>query len=345
MVCPSSLAALAAEEEEEMGKKRVFSGIQPSGSLHLGNYLGAIRNWVHDQDKFENIFCVVDQHAITVPYDPGDLKRGVREAVGIYLAAGLDPQRCFIFVQSHVHEHTELAWLLTCLTPMGWLQRMTQFKERSEGRRGNVGAGLFTYPTLMAADILLYQAHGVPVGDDQQQHVELARDIAQRFNHLFGDVFTIPEPVIPPVGARVMGLDDPTRKMSKSEGNQYHRIGLLDGPDLIRKKLSRAVTDSQRNIEFDPGRPGVFNLLTIYRVLADKSAEEIEAHFEGKGYGDLKGELADLVIADLEPLQARYREVTEDPSYIDGLLQQNVEKLRPIVDQTMDRVRRAMGLR
>jgi len=326
-------------------KKRVFSGIQPSGSLHIGNYIGAIRNWVADQDEYDNVFCVVDQHAITATYDPEELRKNVRQLVTLYLASGLDPDRCSLFVQSHVPEHTELAWLLMCVTPMGWLGRMTQFKEKSEGKQEQVSAGLFTYPVLMAADILLYQADRVPVGDDQKQHVELARDTAQRFNHLFGETFTVPEPIIRPVGARVMGLDDPTRKMAKSDTGQYHSIGLLDDPDRIRKKLGRAVTDSHKEIVFDPQRPGVFNLLTIYRALSGQSQEEIEARFEGKGYGDLKREVADVVIATLEPVQARFRELTEDPTYIDELLAEHAARVRVIASSTMDQVRRAMGLR
>ena len=324
-------------------KKRVFSGIQPSGNLHIGNYISAIRNWVAVQDQRDNIFCVVDQHAITAPYDREGLARGTREAVGLYLAAGLNPEHCTIFVQSHIPEHTELAWLLTCLTPMGWLERMTQFKEKVGSQRERSGAGLFTYPVLMAADILLYQTHEVPVGDDQKQHVELARDLAQRFNHLCGETFVVPEPVIPKVGARIMGLDDPTKKMSKSATGQNHSIGLLDDPRRIRKKLGRAVTDSQREIEFDPARPGVFNLLSMYQAFSGQSKEAIEARFAGKGYGDLKGALADLIIAELEPLQARYREIVDEPGYIDDFLRQNAEKLRPIVDRTMEAVRGAMG--
>ena len=326
-------------------KSRVFSGIQPSGDPHIGNYIGAIRNWVADQEEYDNTFCVVDQHAITASYDPEELRRNVRQLVAVYLASGLDPSRCSLFVQSHVPEHTELAWLLMCVTPMGWLSRMTQFKEKSEGKQEQVSAGLFTYPVLMAADILLYQADGVPVGDDQKQHVELARDTAQRFNHLFGETFTVPQPIIRPVGARVMGLDDPTRKMAKSESGQYHSIGLLDEPDRIRKKLARAVTDSHKEIVFDPRRPGVFNLLTIYRSLSGQSQEEIEAHFEGKGYGDLKRELADVVIATLEPVQARFRELTEDRAYIDELLAEHAARVRVIASATMDKVRRVMGLR
>lgn len=326
-------------------KKRVFSGIQPSGGLHLGNYIGAIRNWVADQDRYENIFCVVDQHAVTVDYDPNELRQAIRQTLGIYLAAGLDPQRCTIFVQSHIPEHTELAWLLSCITPIGWLKRMTQFKEKSAGKGEQVSAGLFTYPVLMAADILLYQTDGVPVGEDQKQHVELARDIAGRFNRLFGEIFTIPEPWIRPVGARIMGLDDPTRKMSKSNRGQYHSINLLDGPDQIRRTIMKAVTDSQRDIVFAPERAGLFNLLTIYQALSGQTQEQIESHFAGKGYGELKRELADLVIAALAPLQARYREIMATPEYLDDLLRESVARLRPIVEDTMARVRQAMGHR
>ena len=326
-------------------KKRVFSGIQPSGHLHIGNYLGSIRNWVRDLDSRDNIFCVVDQHAITVDYDPSELRANVRELVGLYLACGLDPDKCNLFVQSHIPEHTELAWLLTCVTPMGWLERMTQFKDKVGSKRERVGTGLFTYPTLMAADILLYQSHEVPVGDDQKQHVELTRDIAERFNHKFGEVFVVPEPVIPEVGARIMGFDDPTVKMSKSAEGQHHSVALLDYPKKARKTIMRAVTDSGRDIVFDPERAGLYNLLSVYQALTGQSREEIATHFEGKGYGDLKKEVAEAVIAEIEPIQARYRELTADPSHIDGVLAQSVANLRPIVDQTMDAVRRAMGHR
>ena len=326
-------------------KKRVFSGIQPSGHLHIGNYLGSIRNWVRDLDSRDNIFCVVDQHAITVDYDPSELRANVRELVGLYLACGLDPDKCNLFVQSHIPEHTELAWLLTCVTPMGWLERMTQFKDKVGSKRERVGTGLFTYPTLMAADILLYQSHEVPVGDDQKQHVELTRDIAERFNHKFGEVFVVPEPVIPEVGARIMGFDDPTAKMSKSAEGQHHSVALLDDPKKARKTIMRAVTDSGRDIVFDPECAGLYNLLSAYQALTGQSRDEIATYFEGKGYGDLKKEVAEAVIAEIEPIQARYRELTADPSHIDGVLAQSVANLRPIVDQTMDAVRRAMGHR
>ena len=329
----------------EQKRKRVLSGIQPSGDPHIGNYIGAIRNWVEDQEEYDNFFCVVDQHAITVDYDPDELRANVRQLVALLLASGLDPERCVLFVQSHVPEHTELAWLLTCTTPMGWLERMTQFKDKAQGQQERVSAGLFTYPVLMASDILLYQADRVPVGEDQKQHVELARDLAQRFNNLYGDVFIVPEPFIRPLGARVMGLDDPTKKMSKSTDSQFHSIGLMDEPKAIRKKLGRAVTDSQRDIVFDDTRPGVTNLLTIHRALSGLSPEEIETHFAGKGYGDLKGELADLVIATVEPIQQRYRDITADPSFIDGVLARGCARARPIVDATMIAVRQKMGLR
>ena len=328
-----------------MARKRVLSGIQPSGEPHIGNLIGAIAHWVADQEKYENYFCIVDQHAITVDYDPEVLRANTRLMAAVLLAAGIDPERSVLFVQSHVPEHTELTWLLTCVTPMGWLQRMTQFKDKAGGRDEAIGTGLFAYPVLMAADILIYQADAVPVGEDQKQHVELARDIANRFNNRFGKVFTAPEPLIRPVGGRVMGLDDPTRKMSKSETGKYHAIGLLDDPKVIRRKLARAVTDSERDIVFNPQRPGLFNLLTIYQALSGRSEEEIEARFQGKGYGDLKGELADLVIESLAPLQEKYREITADPHYLDGILEQGAGKASPVVERTMDRVRAVMGFR
>ncbi len=324
---------------------RVFSGIQPSGEPHLGNYIGAIRNWVADQERYDNFFCIVDEHAITVPFEPGELRAKVRELVGVLVACGIDPERSVLFVQSHVAEHTELAWLLTCNTPMGWLERMTQFKDKAGSRRERVGAGLFTYPVLMAADILLYQTSVVPVGDDQKQHVELARDLAGRFNNLYGEVFTLPEPLIREVGARVMGLDDPTKKMSKSVEGQHHAIGLLDEPDLIRRRIGRAVTDSRREIRFDEDRPGVNNLLTIHHALSGQDKAGIEAHFEGKGYGDLKKELAEVVVEALAPVRRRYAGITADRGTIDGILEAGRERARPVAEATMEDVRRAMGLR
>jgi len=328
-----------------MTAPRVLSGIQPSGIPHLGNYLGAIRNWVSEQDRYDNFFCVVDQHAITVSYSPQELKQSVRRLVGILVASGIDPERSALFVQSHVPEHTELAWLLTCNTPMGWLSRMTQFKDKAQDRQESVVAGLFTYPVLMAADILLYDTAIVPVGEDQKQHVELVRDIAVSFNHRFGEVFRIPEPVIREVGARVMGLDDPTKKMSKSSDGQFHSVGLLDDEKVIQKKFARAVTDSQQEILFDETRPGVTNLLSIHQSLSGQTREQLEAHFAGKGYGDLKKELAALVVETLAPIQQRYAELTADPQTLDRILADGAERARAVAGKTMSRVRQAMGFR
>lgn len=325
-------------------KKRVFSGIQPTGNIHIGNYLGAISQWVKSQDEYDNIFCVVDLHAITVPQDPKVLKAKSREVAGLLLAAGIDPKRSILFVQSHISAHAELAWILNCFTPMGWMQRMTQFKEKSQKQKEQVSVGLFDYPALMAADILLYHTEVVPVGEDQKQHVELARDIAQRFNSIYGETFVLPEPIIPVVGARIMGLDDPTKKMSKSEEVANHAINLLDSPDIIRSKLMRATTDSLREIRFDENRPGVYNLLVIYELFSGKSRKEIEAHFAGKGYSDLKKETGEVVVEGLKPLQKRYQELTADPTYIDSLLTESANRARPIAEKTLALVKERVGL-
>lgn len=325
-------------------KKWAFSGVQPSGELHIGNYLGAIRNWVEDQERYECIFCVVDLHAITVYQEPSVLREKIREVAKIYLAAGIDPNRATIFVQSHIPAHAELAWILNTITPMGWLYRMTQFKEKSTDQKENVGVGLFDYPVLMASDILLYQAHCVPVGEDQRQHIELTRDVAQRFNRLFGETFVVPEAVIREAGARVMGLDDPTKKMSKSNGSPFHSIGLLDEPDAIRKKLARAVTDSLREIRFDPTRPGIYNLLTIYQILSGETKEGIERRFEGKGYAEFKRELADRIIESLRPLQQRYRELSQDPRLIENILREGAARVEPIAHRTLKEVKEKLGL-
>src|SRR5690348_12474186 len=274
-------------------RKRVFSGIQPSGDMHLGNYLGAIRNWVQAQHDNDNIFCIVDLHAITVPQDPAELHRRSRELATIYIAAGLDPSTTAIFIQSHVQEHAELAWLFNCVTPMGWAHRMTQFKEKAGESRERSSVGLLAYPMLMAADILLYQTDGVPVGEDQRQHIELTRDIAQTFNHHYGEVFKVPEAWIRAEGARIMSLQDPTKKMSKSDPTGC--VFLLDPPDTIRQRVKRAVTDSGRDVRFDESRPGLMNLLTMYQLFSGQSREAIEQHFEGQGYGALKNELAEVV--------------------------------------------------
>jgi tryptophanyl-tRNA synthetase len=326
-------------------KKRVFSGIQPTGNIHIGNYLGATRHWAADQDIYDNIFCIVDLHAITIPQDPKVLRAKTREVSGLLLAAGIDPKRSILFVQSHVSAHSELAWLLNCSIPMGWLQRMTQFKDKSAKQQGEqVSVGLFDYPALMAADILLYGTHVVPVGEDQKQHVELARDAAQRFNNLFGETFVLPEPRIASVGARIMGLDDPLKKMSKSETAPNHAIALLDSPDVIRKKIMRATTDSQTTVVFDPARPGIYNLLVIYQIFTGKTKEEIENDFSGKGYGDFKKALAEVVTEGLRPLQERYKALTADPGNIDAILKEGADKARPLAQKMLAEVHKKIGL-
>ncbi len=324
-------------------KPRVFSGIQPSGALHIGNYLGAIRRFVEEQDQYDNVFCIVDLHAITVPQDPVALREATRELAAVYFAAGLDPERTIVFVQSHVSAHAELAWILNCFTPMGWLERMTQFKDKA-AREGTERAstGLFAYPTLMAADILLYDTHFVPVGDDQKQHVELTRDIAERVNARYGEVFVVPEPRIGEAGARIMSLTEPERKMAKSE--PAGTIDLLAPPDVTRKRIMRAVTDSGREVRFDPSRPGLYNLLEMYQLLSGRSREAIEAEFAGKGYGDLKKALAELVTESLRPLQERYAEIRREPDYLEGLLRRGAERAEPIAQATLKRVKDAVGL-
>ncbi len=324
-------------------KKRVLSGIQPTGNIHIGNYLGAMKHWVASQEEFENVFCIVDLHSITVPHDATELRAKTRELAGLLFAVGIDPKLSAVFVQSHVKEHTELTWILNCITPLGWLLRMTQYKDKSD-KQEIIGTGLLDYPVLMAADILLYDSDYVPVGEDQKQHVELTRDIAQHFNSMYGDVFVIPEPVIPDVGARIMGLDDPTIKMSKSETAEGHAVNLLDPTDVILKKIKRATTDSHRDILFNETRPGINNLLTIYELFSGQDRSEIEAHFSGKGYSELKNELAEVVIEGLRPLQERYRELTADPAYIENLLKEGADKVRPIAQRVVRKVNDKMGL-
>ncbi len=326
---------------------KTFSGVKPSGGLHLGNYLGAIKRWVDDQDVYENVFCIVDLHAITVPQDPVALRQQTREVAAFYIAAGLDPARTIVFVQSHVSAHAELGWVLNCITPMGWLERMTQFKDKAarEGdNRERISTGLFDYPVLMASDILLYDANLVPVGDDQKQHVELTRDIAERVNRLYGDILVVPKPLIAETGARIMGLSDPTKKMSKSDNLPGQAIGIFDKPEDIRKAIMRATTDSERTIVFDTNRPGLYNLLTIYQVLSGETREQIETRFEGKGYGDLKRTLADAVLDTLSPIQARCNSLLNS-SDLDDLLRDGADRARVIADRTFNRVCTAMGLR
>lgn len=324
-------------------KPRVFSGIQPSGSSTLGNYLGAIRNWARDQDRFDNIFCVVDLHAITTPQDPADLRQRTWEIAAILLAAGIDPDRSLLFVQSHVQEHAVLCWLLNTVTPMGWLRRMTQFKSKSGGEQDSVGTGLFDYPVLMAADILAYHANYVPVGEDQKQHVELTRDIAERFNSLYGDTFTVPEPMIPTVGARIMSLDDPTKKMSKSDPGGA--LFLLDDDDSIRRKVSRAVTDSAGVIRFSPDQAGLLNLLTIIQVLSEETEQQILARLDGHGYRAVKEEVAERVIEALRPLQERYREFEREPDIVDEILRVGAERATDIAAPVVRTVEERVGLR
>ncbi|GAA7641762.1 tryptophan--tRNA ligase [Helicobacter pylori] len=325
-----------------MHKKRVFSGIQPTGQIHLGNYLGAIKHWVEMQDEYENLFCVVNSHAITLPIDPKFLKSQTYELVKLLLACGIDPNQSGLFIQSEVDEHPALAWLLDCQVSMGEMQRMTQFKDKSLKNPKSVNIGLFNYPILMASDILLYQSDLVPVGEDQKQHLELTRNIAEKFNRDFGNCFKVPEPLIAKVGARVMGLDDPKVKMSKSHKGANHAIFLLDEPDIIVKKIKKAATDSMGVIAFDEKREGVFNLLNIYMLLSNESPEKIEERFKDKGYGDFKKELAEVMIQALKPIQERYKEISDDE--VKAVLNCGAEKARPLARATYQKAKELMGL-
>jgi tryptophanyl-tRNA synthetase len=327
-----------------MMKKRIFSGIQPTGNIHIGNYLGAIRQWVVSQAETDNVFCIVDLHAITVPQDAKNLKTKTREVAGLLFAAGIDPKLSEVFVQSDIPAHAELAWILNCFIPMGWMQRMTQFKEKSQKQKEQVSVGLFDYPALMAADILLYQTDLVPVGEDQKQHAEMARDVAQRFNSIYGLTFKMPEPVIAEEGARIMGLNDPAKKMSKSEKQGNDAIGLLDSPEDILRKIRGATTDSLHEIRFDKNKPGINNLLTIYALFSGLSHTEVERRFEGKGYAVLKQELADIIIENLKPLQSRYRELMKEPAHIDRMLTVGASRVRPTAEKTLRTVKDKIGL-
>ncbi|HEY1948832.1 MAG TPA: tryptophan--tRNA ligase [Bryobacteraceae bacterium] len=325
-------------------KARVFSGVQPTGQLHIGNYLGALKSWAEIQSLYESIFCIVDLHAVTLYQKPDELKTKIRETAALFIAAGIDPDQSSVMVQSSIPGHSELAWLLTCVTPLGWLQRMTQFKikaDKQEALRESIGDGLLQYPVLMAADILLYQASIVPVGDDQTQHLELTRDIAQRFNGLYGETFVMPATQLPTVGARIMGLDDPTQKMSKSAEGAGHAIGLLDDPKVIQKKILRATTDSQPAVDPATMGPGVQNLLTIGEACDASITKESVA---GMRYGDFKKRVAEAVIARLEPIQRRYREITADPLYLDEVLKRGHEHVLPISEDTLRKVKDAMGV-
>ncbi|WQR75832.1 tryptophan--tRNA ligase [Helicobacter pylori] len=325
-----------------MHKKRVFSGIQPTGQIHLGNYLGAIKHWVEMQDEYENLFCVVNSHAITLPIEPKFLKSQTYELVKLLLACGISPKQSGLFIQSEVDEHPALAWLLNCQVSMGEMQRMTQFKDKSLKNPKSVNVGLFNYPILMASDILLYQSDLVPVGEDQKQHLELTRNVAEKFNRDFGNCFKVPEPLIAKVGARVMGLDDPKVKMSKSHKGANHAIFLLDEPDIIVKKIKKAATDSMGVIAFDETREGIFNLLNIYMLLSDESPEKIEERFKNKGYGDFKKELAEVIIQSLKPIQERYKEISDDE--VKAVLNCGAEKARPLAMATYQKAKELMGL-
>ncbi len=317
--------------------------MQPTGNLHIGNYLGALKNWVRIQHDYECIFCIVDLHAVTVYQDPAELRAKILEIAALYLAAGIDPKDCAIMVQSAVPSHAELAWMLTCVTPIGWLERMTQYKAKS-AKQESIGDGLLQYPVLMAADILLYQAGIVPVGEDQAQHLELTRDIAQRFNALYTDTFVVPNTSLPTIGARVMGLDDPTQKMSKSATGLNHAVALLDPPAKIRKTIMRATTDSCPAVDFETAGPGVLNLLSIYQAFSGESDAAMKARFTGMRYGDLKKQVAEMVIAHLEPFQQRYREITADPAYLADILRDGAERVAPIANSTVRTVKQRMGL-
>jgi tryptophanyl-tRNA synthetase len=330
-----------------MSLGRVFSGIQPTGRLHLGNYIGAINPLVATQTEHATIICIADLHALTVPeaVRPTDLRARVQETAGVLLACGIDPARAVLFVQSHVGAHAELAWLLTCVTPVGWLERMIQYKTRSADL-DSVGTGLLAYPVLQAADILLYRADVVPVGEDQRQHIELTRDIARRFHALFGEVFTLPAASVRPRGARIMGLDDPSMKMSKSLGTSRkgHTIGLVDPPDVIRDTIMNAVTDSAREVKPERLSSGIINLLTIYELLAPQSREAALAEFAGKGYAVLKRAVAEVVVTTLEPVRRRYLEMAADPGKVDALLDEGADRARAIAGPTLDRVKELVGV-
>jgi tryptophanyl-tRNA synthetase len=322
--------------------KRIFSGAQPTGNVHIGNYLGALRNWVALQHEYESFFCIVDLHAITLPQDPRTLAEKTREVARIYVGVGIDPEVSTIFIQSDVSEHAELAWVLNCVSRMSELERMTQFKEKARKQRENVSVGLFDYPVLMASDILLYQTDLVPVGEDQKQHLELTRDLAIRFNRDYGETFRVPDPFIPKLGARIMSLSDPTRKMSKSDDDPNGVVLLLDDADTVSRKFKRAVTDSGSEIRFDEIRPAISNLLTIYQLMTGQAPEEIEGHFSGKGYAQLKGDLADVTIEFLKPVQQRIREI--DDAELNRILARGSEKARSIAGPTFRVVKTKVGL-
>lgn len=325
------------------GKKVLYSGMQSTGDLTLGNYLGALKNWVNLSDEYECFYGIMNLHSITVRQNPAELRKKARNLLMIYIAAGIDPEKNCLYYQSQVSAHAELSWILNCFTYMGELSRMTQFKDKSAKHADNINAGLFTYPVLMAADILLYQADVVPVGKDQLQHLEITRDIAQRFNGIYGDVFTVPEPYIGKVGARVMSLQEPDHKMSKSDENPNASIYLMDDPDTIMRKFKRAVTDSKAQIAYNDDQPGIRNLIDIYSACTGKSVDEVVREFDGKGYGDFKMAVGESVVDVLRPLQARYHELEKDKGYIDHIIKENTEKASYVATKTLRKVQKKVG--
>lgn len=327
----------------ENEKKIIFSGMQPSGHVTLGNYLGALKNWTNLQEEYNCLFCVVDMHSITVRQDPATLRKLSREFLIQYIASGIDPEKNIMYYQSHVPAHAELSWILNCYTYMGELNRMTQYKDKSQRHSDNINAGLFTYPVLMAADILLYQTDLVPVGADQKQHLELARDIAIRFNNVHGETFKVPEGYFGKVGARVMSLQDPTKKMSKSDEDPNGFVSILDSPDVIVRKFKRAVTDSDNEIRFSEDKPGISNLLSIYSAITGSTIEESEREFSGKGYGDFKMAVAEVVVDELRPLQERFKELSSDKAYIDSIIKKNADTANYLATKTLRKVQRKVG--
>jgi tryptophanyl-tRNA synthetase len=328
---------------EEIQKKRIFSGIQPTGVFTLGNYIGAIKNWNTLQKDYDCLFSVVDMHAITVRQDPGRLRQQILNSYALLLACGIDPEKSVLFIQSHVARHAELSWVLSCFTQFGELSRMTQFKDKSLRHADNINAGLFTYPVLMAADILLYQTDMVPVGADQKQHLELARDIAARFNSVCGDTFKIPEPYIPKTGARIMSLADPTKKMSKSDENPNGFVAILDEPDVIMRKFKRAVTDSDSVVRYAEGKDGINNLMSIYSSVSGKTFEEIEREFDGKGYGDFKSAVGEAVSDALRPIREDYKRYSNDKAYLEACYTKGAEMANKISFRTLDKVYKKCG--
>ncbi len=344
------MAWIRREEQEQRrqritveAKKRVFSGIQPSGTFTIGNYVGAVRRWAPLQEEYDCLYCVVNMHAITVRQEPAALRRQTMEAAALLLATGIDPERSIVFVQSQVPQHAELTWVLCCNTMYGELSRMTQFKDKSKKHEENVNGGLFTYPVLMAADILLYNAHAVPVGIDQKQHVELARNIAQRFNGAYSDTFVVPEPLISERGAKVMSLQDPTAKMSKSDDNENSYVSMTDPPDAILRKFKRAVTDSEARVYRSDEKPGVSNLMTIYAIMTGKTDAEIEKEFDGRGYGDFKEAVGQSVVDTFTPIQAEYKRILDDKAQLERTLAQGAEKAQAIARRTLAKVYKKVG--